>query len=54
VQVNGKVRARIEVAASSSEDEVRATALAAVTEHLAGRDPRKVIIVPGRMVSVVV
>jgi leucyl-tRNA synthetase len=53
VQVNGKVRARIEVAASSSEDEVRASALAAVADHLAGRDPRKVIVVPGRMVSVV-
>jgi leucyl-tRNA synthetase len=53
VQVNGKVRARIEVAADTAEEQVRATALAAVADHLAGRDPRKVIIVPGRMVSVV-
>jgi leucyl-tRNA synthetase len=53
VQVNGKVRARVEVAADAAEDEVRGAALAAVAEHLGGRDPRKVIVVPGRMVSVV-
>jgi leucyl-tRNA synthetase len=54
VQVGGKVRARVEVPADASEDEVRAAALAAIAEQLAGRDPRKVIVVPGRMVSVVV
>ena len=54
VQVKGKVRARIEVAADASEEDVRAAALAAVAGHLAGREPRKVIVVPGRMVSVVV
>jgi leucyl-tRNA synthetase len=53
VQVNGKVRARIEVAADASEDEVRAAALAEVAGQLGGREPRKVIVVPGRMVSVV-
>jgi leucyl-tRNA synthetase len=53
VQVGGKVRARVEVAADASEDEVRATALAAIADQLGGRDPRKVIVVPGRMVSVV-
>jgi leucyl-tRNA synthetase len=54
VQVNGKVRGRIEVAADAAEAEVRAAALAAVAEQLAGREPGKVIVVPGRMVSVVV
>jgi leucyl-tRNA synthetase len=54
VQVNGKVRGRIEVAADAGQDAVREAALAAVTEVLAGREPRKVIVVPGRMVSVVV
>ncbi|WBB94987.1 leucine--tRNA ligase [Solwaraspora sp. WMMA2080] len=53
VQVAGKVRGRVEVPAEAAEDEVRAAALAAVAEHLAGRTPRKVIVVPGRMVSVV-
>jgi leucyl-tRNA synthetase len=53
VQVAGKVRARVEVPADAPEEEVRAAALAAVADQLGGRDPRKVIIVPGRMVSVV-
>jgi leucyl-tRNA synthetase len=54
VQVNGKVRGRVEVAAGAAEASVREAALAAVGDHLAGRDPRKVIVVPGRMVSIVV
>jgi leucyl-tRNA synthetase len=54
VQVNGKVRGRIEIAPSASEDEVRAAALAEVAAALEGREPRKVIVVAGRMVSVVV
>jgi leucyl-tRNA synthetase len=54
VQVNGKVRGRIEVAPDAPEETVRAAALAEVADHLAGREPRKVIVVPGRMVSVVV
>ncbi|MEU3457982.1 leucine--tRNA ligase [Micromonospora sp. NPDC006766] len=54
VQVNGKVRGRIEVAADASEDDVRSAALSAVEDSLAGKEPRKVIVVKGRMVSVVV
>jgi leucyl-tRNA synthetase len=54
VQVNGKVRGRIAVSPSTAEAEVRAAALAEVAEILAGRDPKKVIVVPGRLVSVVV
>ncbi len=54
VQVNGKVRGRIEVPADAAEDAVRTSALAEVAVHLGGKDPRKVIVVPGRMVSVVV
>jgi leucyl-tRNA synthetase len=54
VQVNGKVRGRIEVPADASEDEVRAAALAEVASQFAGKEPKKVIVVPGRMVSVVV
>jgi leucyl-tRNA synthetase len=54
VQVNGKVRGRIEVAADAAEEAVRSAALAEVAAHLAGREPRKVIVVPGRMVSIVV
>ncbi|MEU5964955.1 leucine--tRNA ligase [Micromonospora parva] len=54
VQVNGKVRGRIEVAADAAEETVRAAALDAVAATLAGKEPRKVIVVAGRMVSVVV
>ena len=54
VQVNGKVRGRVEVAADAPEADVQAAALAEVAETLAGRQPRKVIVVRGRMVSVVV
>jgi leucyl-tRNA synthetase len=54
IQVNGKVRARIEVPADAPDGEVREAALAAIASHIDGRDPRKVIVVPGRMVSVVV
>ncbi|MFY1672242.1 leucine--tRNA ligase [Plantactinospora sp. WMMB334] len=53
VQVNGKVRGRVEVPAEAAEPAVRAAALAAVADQLAGREPRKVIVIPGRMVSVV-
>jgi leucyl-tRNA synthetase len=54
VQVNGKVRGRVEVPADAPSDTVQATALAEIADHLAGREPRKVIVIPGRMVSVVV
>ncbi|GAB1646006.1 leucine--tRNA ligase [Krasilnikovia sp. MM14-A1259] len=54
VQVNGKVRGRVEVAPDTAEADVRAAALAEVAEALAGREPKKVIVVPGRLVSVVV
>jgi leucyl-tRNA synthetase len=53
VQVNGKVRGRVQVAADAAEEAVRAAALAEVAGQLSG-DPKKVIVVPGRMVSIVV
>jgi leucyl-tRNA synthetase len=54
VQVNGKLRGRIEVPVDADEASVRAAAVAEVAAALEGREPRKVIVVPGRMVSVVV
>ncbi|MCY1138672.1 leucine--tRNA ligase [Actinoplanes sp. Pm04-4] len=54
VQVNGKVKARVEVSPTATEDEVREAALAAVDDVVAGRTPKKVIVVAGRLVSVVV
>jgi leucyl-tRNA synthetase len=56
VQINGKVRARITVSAQASEDEIRTAALAdeTVQKHLEGREPKKVIVAQGRLVSLVV
>lgn len=56
VQVNGKVRGRVVVAADADKDAVQAAALAdeKVIAFLAGTAPRKVIVVPGRMVNLVV
>ncbi|GAB3238300.1 leucine--tRNA ligase [Glycomyces halotolerans] len=55
VQVNGKVRGRIEVASDAGEEVVREAALAEekVAANLAGKEVKKVIVVPGRMVSIV-
>jgi len=56
VQVNGKVRERLEVPPSIGEDEARAAALATpkVQEALAGAEPKRVIARPPRLVNVVV
>ena len=56
VQVNGKVRGHITVPAEASEEEVRRLALAEprVAEHVAGRQIAKMVVVPGRLISVVV
>jgi leucyl-tRNA synthetase len=53
VQVNGKVRGRITVAREAPEDAVQAKALAEVAEQVKGKQVRKVLVVPGRLVSVV-
>ena len=56
IQINGKVRSRIDVAADASTDVIEAAALAdeKVVEALGGGEPKKLIVVPGRMVNVVV
>ena len=56
VQVNGKLRDRLYVAASTSEDELVALARASerVRAHLNGGEPRKTIVVPGKLVNFVV
>jgi leucyl-tRNA synthetase len=56
VQVNGKVRGRVVVAADADSDALKAAALAdeKVQAFLAGAAPRKVIVVPGRLVNLVV
>jgi len=56
VQVNGKVRDRLQVPVGLDEDSVRAQALSAagVVRHTEGKEVVKVIVVPGRLVNVVV
>jgi leucyl-tRNA synthetase len=56
VQVNGKVRGRVLVAADADEDTLKAAALGddKVQAFLAGASPRKVIVVAGRLVNLVV
>jgi len=56
LQVNGKVRDRLQVPAGTGEAEARELALnsEAVRRHLDGGTPRQVIVVPGRLVNVVV
>ena len=56
VQVNGKVRDRIVVAVDASEEEIRTAALASeiIQKYLEGKEPRKVIVAHGKLVSVVV
>lgn len=53
VQVKGKVRARIQVAADASKDELEAAAREAVAEQIAGKTVKKVVVVPGRLVNIV-
>lgn len=56
VQVNGKVRARITVAADSSDDELQQLALTdpAVLRHIDQAHVRRVIVVPRKLVSIVI
>ena len=55
VQVNGKLRAKLQVAKDISEDEVKSMSLAEenVQKFVTG-EPKKVIYVPGKLVSIVV
>jgi len=55
VQVDGKLRDRVEVDADASEKEAKAAALESpkVQEHLAGREIAKAVLVPGRLINLV-
>jgi leucyl-tRNA synthetase len=56
IQVNGKMRGSLEVARDAAEDEIRKQALVVpnVAKHLEGKTVRKVIVVPGRIVNIVI
>ncbi|MFJ7624778.1 hypothetical protein ACIQYZ_39000, partial [Rhodococcus erythropolis] len=55
IQVNGKVRSRISVPADADRKAVEEIALAdeKIVALLEGNAPRKVIVVPGKMVNIV-
>ena len=53
VQLNGKVKAKIMVAADAAEEDVKAAALEAVAAAVEGKDIKKVVYVVGRLVNIV-
>ena len=56
VQINGKVRTRLTVPNEADQDAIQALALAdeKVIAALDGAVPKKIIVIPGRMVNLVV
>ncbi len=56
MQVNGKLRARLTVPVGTAREELEKLALADenVSRHIQGKDVRKVVVVPGKLVNVVV
>ncbi len=56
IQVNGKLRGQIRVPAAADKAAVEAAALASdtVQKHTEGKPPKKVVVVPGRLVNIVV
>ena len=55
LQVNGKLRGSIKIKREASKQEIEqiATAHESVLKHLEGRSPKRVIVVPGKLVNVV-
>ncbi len=56
IQINGKIRDKIEVAADADEDTFREIALSSETirKWLDGQEPRKIVVVRGKLVNIVV
>ncbi|WP_299259887.1 leucine--tRNA ligase [uncultured Kushneria sp.] len=56
VQVNGKLRGRISMPASAERDDIEQAAMqdANVGRHIEGKTVRKVIVVPGKLINIVV
>jgi leucyl-tRNA synthetase len=56
VQVNGKVRNKFTVASGISEEDLKAQALGSkkIQQWLGGKQPKKVIVVKGKLVSIVI
>ena len=55
IQINGKLRGNLRVAKDADKTTLEALALAhdAVQKHLAGATPKKIVVVPGRLINIV-
>ena len=55
LQVNGKLRGSLRVPAGADKTAIEAATLASevAQKHLAGKAPRKLVVVPGRLVNIV-
>ena len=56
VQINGKVRARMEVEVDAGQEEIESLALEQpnVQAHVQDQMPKKIIVIPNRLVNIVV
>ncbi len=56
IQINGKVRDRIKTPADISEEDAKELALKSenVQKHLAGKEPKKIIFIAGKLVNIVI
>jgi leucyl-tRNA synthetase len=53
VQVGGKTRGTVTVAKSADRETIESSALAAMAKYVAGQGVKRVIIVPGRLINIV-
>jgi leucyl-tRNA synthetase len=55
IQINGKMRARLKVTTNAGDETLKAAALALpkIAEAVAGKEIRKVVIVPNKLVNIV-
>jgi leucyl-tRNA synthetase len=55
IQINGKLRSRIEISMDSAEDDIKKAVLSdpIVNKWLEGKQPKKVIVVKGKLISLV-
>jgi leucyl-tRNA synthetase len=53
VQVGGKTRGTVTVARSADRGTIESSALAAMAKHVAGQAVKRIIVVPGRLINIV-
>jgi leucyl-tRNA synthetase len=55
LQINGKLRGKLRVAADAGKEAIEAAALANpdAQKHMEGRPAKKIVVVPGRLVNIV-